>query len=65
MVMEDHTPVYKGRKEITKLGQAVLSHPPYSQDLDLSDFHLLVQTKNAIHGQKCGDYDTITKEVKM
>jgi len=42
----------KTRAAITKLGWAVLPHPPYSHDLSPSDFQLSGAQNDAIHGMK-------------
>jgi histone-lysine N-methyltransferase SETMAR len=40
-----------------------LDHPPYSQDLAPSDFHLFLHPKKHLAGKKFGDDDKVEEEV--
>jgi histone-lysine N-methyltransferase SETMAR len=54
----------KTQEAITKLGWAVLCHPPYNPDLALSDFHLFETLKGTIRGKKFGSNDEVMEEEK-
>jgi hypothetical protein len=49
------------QEAITKLGQTVLSYPPYRPDLAASEFHLFGAHKGAIHSTKFGSDDEVTE----
>jgi len=42
----------------------VLPHPPYSPDLAPSDFHLFGPLKDALHGTRFEDDESVIHEVK-
>jgi histone-lysine N-methyltransferase SETMAR len=46
------------------MGWAVLPHPPYSQDLALSDFHLFGSLKDALHGTRFEDDNRVIEAVR-
>jgi hypothetical protein len=47
------------------VGWNIFPHPPYSQDLAASDFHLCGALINAIQGKRFGSDEEIVKEVKQ
>jgi len=49
---------------IGKFGWAVLPHPPYSPDLALSDFHLFGPLKDALHGTRFEDDESVIHAVR-
>jgi histone-lysine N-methyltransferase SETMAR len=51
----------KTEKEITKPGETLLPHPPYTPDLDPSGFHLIGALKDAIRGKIFGSDDKVMK----
>ena len=54
----------KTQEAITKLGWAVLPHPPYSPDLAPSDFHLFGALKDNIRRKRFGTDEEVVEEVK-
>jgi histone-lysine N-methyltransferase SETMAR len=60
---QSHTSL-ETQETITKLGQTVVPHPPYSPDLAPSYLHLSGALKDAIHGKRFGSDDEVGQEVK-
>ena len=62
-----HTPThtsFKTEEAITKLGWTLVPHPPYSQVLAPSDFHLIRDLKDAICWKRFGSDGEVIEEVK-
>jgi len=51
----------KTEDEITKPGETLLPHPPYTPDLALSDFHFFGGLKVAIRGKMFGSDEEVIK----
>ena len=53
------------QEAITKFVWIVLPHPPYSPDLALSDFHLFGPLKDALHGARFEDDESMIGAVRL
>ena len=52
------------QEAIAKSGWTVLPHPPYSPGLAPSDFHLFGPLKDALHGTRFEDDDSVIRVVR-
>jgi hypothetical protein len=63
--LDTHTHTsFKTEEAITKLGWTLVPHPPYSQVLASSDFHLIGDLKDAICWKRFGSDGEVIEEVK-
>ena len=64
---QDNTPCHKSVATIAKLYELhfeLLSHPPHSLDLALSDFYLFADPKRMLQGKRFGSNEEVVPETE-